>query len=73
MDEKGNAADYLLVDYTEKYFGAALLRNAQDTKYAPLLFKGVPIRSPLAHPWRVATSMTSCGEASFWPAGVTRT
>ena len=45
VDEKGNATDYLLVAYTEKYFGDALLRNARDTKYAPLLFKGVPIPS----------------------------
>jgi len=45
LDEKGNATDYLLVAYTEKYFGDALLRTAKDTKYGPLLFKGVPIPS----------------------------
>ena len=45
VDEKGNAVDYLLVAYTEKYFGEALLRTAKDTRYAPLLFKGVPIPS----------------------------
>ena len=45
LDEKGNATDYLLVAYTEKYFGEALLRTAQDTKYDPLLFKGVAVQS----------------------------
>ena len=45
VDEKGNATDYLLVAYSEKYFGEALLRNAKDTRYAPLSFKGVPIPS----------------------------
>jgi TonB family protein len=45
LDDKGNAIDYLLVAYTEKYFGDALLRNARDTKYSPLLFKGVAIPS----------------------------
>jgi hypothetical protein len=45
LDEKGNATDYLLVAWTEKYFGEALLRAAQDTKYAPLLFKGVAVPS----------------------------
>ncbi len=45
VDEKGTATDYLLVAYTEKYFGDALMREARDTKYAPLLFKGVPIPS----------------------------
>lgn len=45
LDDKGNATDYLLVAYTEKYFGEALLRNAKDTKYSPLLFKGVAVPS----------------------------
>lgn len=45
LDEKGNATDFLLVAYTEKYFGEALLRAAQDTKYDALLFKGVAVRS----------------------------
>jgi TonB family protein len=45
LDEQGNATDFLLVAYTEKYFGEALLRAAQDTKYAPLLFKGVAVPS----------------------------
>jgi len=45
LDEKGNATDYLLVAYTEKYFGEALLRNAKDTRYSPLIFKGVAVPS----------------------------
>ena len=45
LDEQGHATDYLLVAYTEKYFGDALLRNARDTQYSPLLFKGVPVPS----------------------------
>jgi hypothetical protein len=45
LDEKGQAIDYLLVSYTEKYFGDALMRNAKDTKYSPLLYKGVAVPS----------------------------
>ncbi len=45
LDETGNATDYLIVAYTEKYFGDALLRNAKDTKYSPLRFKGVVVPS----------------------------
>lgn len=43
LDIKGRAVDYLLAAYTEKYFGDALLREAKDTKYSPLLFKGVAV------------------------------
>jgi hypothetical protein len=43
LDEKGNAVDYLLIAYTEKYFGDALMRNARDTRYSPRLFKGVAV------------------------------
>ena len=45
LDEKGNATDFLLVAYTEKYFGEALLRHAREAKYSPLLFQGVPVPS----------------------------
>jgi TonB family protein len=45
LDEKGVATDYLLVAYTEKYFGEALMRAARNTKYAPLLFKNVAVPS----------------------------
>jgi outer membrane biosynthesis protein TonB len=45
LDTKGHAVDYLLAAYTEKYFGDALLREAKDTKYSPLLFKGVAVPS----------------------------
>ncbi len=43
LDDKGNPVDYLLVSYTEKYFGDALLRNAKRTWYSALQFKGVSI------------------------------
>jgi len=43
LDIKGRAVDYLLAAYTEKYFGDALLREAKDTKYSPLLFRGVAV------------------------------
>lgn len=45
LDVKGRAGDYLLAAYTEKYFGDALLREAKDTKYSPLLYKGVAVPS----------------------------
>jgi outer membrane biosynthesis protein TonB len=45
LDDNGHAVDYLLSAYTEKYFGDALLREAKDTKYSPLLFKGVAVPS----------------------------
>ncbi len=45
LDEQGRATDWLIVAYTEKYFGEALLRAAQDTKYEPLFFKGVAVPS----------------------------
>jgi outer membrane biosynthesis protein TonB len=45
LDTKGKPIDFLLVSYTEKYFGDALLRNAKDTRYSPLLFKGVAVPS----------------------------
>jgi Gram-negative bacterial TonB protein C-terminal len=47
LDEKGNAVDYLLIAYTEKYFGDALMRNAKRTIYSPLLYKGVAVPSRL--------------------------
>ena len=43
LDVNGHAVDYLLAAYTEKYFGDALLREAKDTMYSPLLFKGVAV------------------------------
>ena len=45
LDVKGHAVDYLLAAYTEKYFGDALLREAKDTKYSPLVYKGVAVPS----------------------------
>ena len=45
LDEAGRAVDYLLIAYTEKYFGDALLRSARGMKYSPLLFRGKPVPS----------------------------
>ncbi len=45
LDVHGHVVDYLLAAYTEKYFGDALLREAKDTKYSPLVFKGVAVPS----------------------------
>lgn len=43
LDDKGNPVDYLLVSYTEKYFGDALLRNAKRSSYSALRYKGMAI------------------------------
>lgn len=43
LDEQGHATDYLLVAYTEQYFGEALLEEAKITQYSPLMFRGVAV------------------------------
>jgi hypothetical protein len=40
LDEKGQATDYLLIRYTQKYFGDSLLRNARHQKFAPRRLEG---------------------------------
>jgi hypothetical protein len=52
LDEKGEATDYLLMAYTERYFGEALLAAVKATKFRPYLFKGVPIPSRYEYSYR---------------------
>jgi hypothetical protein len=43
LDEKGNATDYLLIRYTKKYFGDALMREAHLQLFNPRRVKGVAV------------------------------
>lgn len=43
LDADGRATDYLVLMYTQKYFGDALLREAHDQQYAPRRVKGVAV------------------------------
>lgn len=43
LDEKGHATDFLLLRYTRKYFGDALLAQAHQQDYAPRRIKGVAV------------------------------
>ena len=43
LDEKGNATDYLLISYTKKYFGDALMREAHLQLINPRKVKGVAV------------------------------
>jgi hypothetical protein len=51
LDEQGKAIDFLLVTYTERYFGEALLQRARSLAFTPLRVKGVgiPSRYLLSH------------------------
>ncbi len=43
LDAKGNPTDFLLIRYTKRYFGDALMREAHRQQYAPRRIKGVAV------------------------------
>lgn len=43
LDERGKATDYLLIRYTKKYFGDALMREAHLQLFNPRRIKGVAV------------------------------
>lgn len=43
LDAEGRATDYLVLRYTRKYFGDALLREAREQRYAPRRVRGVAV------------------------------
>lgn len=43
LDEKGRPTDFLVLRYTRKYFGDALLAQARQQDYAPRRVKGVAV------------------------------
>lgn len=43
LDAKGNPTDFLLIRYTKRYFGDALMREAHRQQFAPRRIKGVAV------------------------------
>lgn len=45
LDESGKPTDYLLLAYTQDYFGRDLLRQARELAYDPLIIRGLAVPS----------------------------
>ena len=57
LDAKGNATDYLLIKYTKRYFGDALMREAHRQEFAPRTVKGVAVPGRFIFSYRFAPTI----------------
>ena len=66
LDAEGNATDFLLLRYTQKYFGDSLLREAREQRYAPRRIRGVAVPGRFDFGYRfvptMVMQMTSFGD-----------
>lgn len=58
LDDKGNPTDYLVIRYTEKYFGESLLREAHEQQFAPRKVKGVAVPGRFEFGYRFVPNFT---------------
>jgi outer membrane biosynthesis protein TonB len=57
LDSKGLPTDFLLLRYTRRYFGDALLREARRQQFAPRMIKGVAVPGRFAFSYRFTPEM----------------
>ena len=66
LDAEGKATDFLVLRYTQKYFGDALLREAREQTFAPRRVKGLAVPGRFDFGYRfiptMVMQMTSFGD-----------